>query len=305
MRCTARVVVGAIPAAGSMEDRIKGRRVVASISGGKDSAAMSLHLAELGIEHERIFMDTGWEHPATYDYLRGPLTRALGPITEIRGPLTFEALVRKKGLFPSRVMRFCTVDLKVAPAKRYLELAAERHGDIVNAVGIRRAESKARSQMAEWEWSDNWDCEVWRPLVTWSTADVLAIHARHGLALNPLYAMGATRVGCWPCIHARKSEIALVAAIDPERVGLIGDIERDLDEAGMTRDAEVGRPFVHRSMFSYGGGGRGHVALPILQAVEWARSGRGEWQPPGAGDGCVRHGVCSTDDEGDQLELFP
>ena len=43
--------------------------VVANVSGGKDSTALSLHLAELGIEHRRVFADTGWEHPDTYAYL--------------------------------------------------------------------------------------------------------------------------------------------------------------------------------------------------------------------------------------------
>lgn len=64
--------------------RINGRRIVASISGGKDSAAMSLYLTELGIEHDRVFCDTGWEHPETYDYLRGPLTQKIGPIIELQ-----------------------------------------------------------------------------------------------------------------------------------------------------------------------------------------------------------------------------
>ena len=61
--------------------RLNGRRVVASVSGGKDSAAMSLYLHELGIDHDRVFLDTGWEHPDTYEYLRGELTAKLGPIT--------------------------------------------------------------------------------------------------------------------------------------------------------------------------------------------------------------------------------
>jgi len=280
----------------SARGRIGSRRVIASVSGGKDSAAMSLHLAELGIEHERVFMDTGWEHPTTYEYLRGPLTAALGPITEISAGTDFVSLVRKKGLFPSRVMRFCTTELKVKPIQRYIAEQAE-HGDIVTAVGIRRAESRARSEMTEWEWSDGFDCEVWRPLVTWSEADVIAIHARHGLSMNPLYAMGATRVGCWPCIHARKAEIALVAKIDPERIDLIRSIEDDLNEAGQKRDTALDRPFVTRSMFSYGGGGRKHVPLPIHSAVDWSQSGRGEWQPAGAGDGCARHGICETADD--------
>lgn len=84
---------------------IRGRRVIASVSGGKDSAAMSLYLTELGIEHERVFCDTGWEHPVTYEYLRGELTAKIGPITEIRGDLLMPDLVRKKGMFPSRTRR--------------------------------------------------------------------------------------------------------------------------------------------------------------------------------------------------------
>lgn len=277
-------------------ERLNERRVLASISGGKDSAAMSLHLAELGIEHDRVFMDTGWEHPATYEYLRGPLTAKLGPITEIRAAYDFVALARRKAMFPSRVTRFCTTELKVLPAKRYIAEIQASGEDIVNAVGIRRAESQARSRMREWEWSDTFDCDVWRPLVTWSEADVRAIHERHGLAMNPLYELGASRVGCWPCIHARKAEIKLVADLDPARIEEIGALEAELDD--LARARHPGEDLKHRrTMFSYGGGGRKHYALPVLQAVEWARSKRGEWQPPSAGDGCVRFGLCETEPE--------
>lgn len=284
------------PEASGPPPRLAGRRVVASISGGKDSAAMSLHLRELGVEHERVFMDTGWEHPATYEYLRGPLTRALGPITEIRSEDTFTSLVDRKGLFPSRVMRFCTQLLKVKPMQRHLAAHADRE-EVVNCVGIRRAESLARSTMPEWEWSDGFDCETWRPLVTWTTDDVLAIHQRHALELNPLYAMGATRVGCWPCIHARKHELALVARLDPQRIRQIAEQELTLNAAGLIRDAEAGRPFIERTMFSFHDGRSKHYALPIYQAVAWASSARGEWQPAGAAEGCMRHGVCETSEE--------
>ena len=70
--------------------RLRGRRVIASISGGKDSAAMSLYLRELGIEHERVFLDTGWESPITYEYLREELPKAIGPITWLRGERQME-----------------------------------------------------------------------------------------------------------------------------------------------------------------------------------------------------------------------
>jgi 3'-phosphoadenosine 5'-phosphosulfate sulfotransferase (PAPS reductase)/FAD synthetase len=254
-------------------------------------------LTELGIEHERVFMYTGWESAQTYEYLRGPLAQQLGPITEIRGDLDFVQLVEKKGLFPSRVMRFCTELLKVVPVQRWLTARADAGEEMVNAVGIRRAESRARSAMAEWEWSDGFDLEIWRPLVTWTAQDVAAIHRRHGLAMNPLYELGASRVGCWPCIHSRKSEIALVARVSPERIDQIRQLERSLNERGAERDRAKGRPFVPRSLFSFHGGNDKHHPITIDEAVEWARSSRGEWQPPGAGDSCMRWGMCEAADD--------
>lgn len=86
------------------EDRAKldGALVVASVSGGKDSAAASLWLTEQGIEHRRVFCDTGWEHPATYEYLRGPLAEKLGAIEWIQGRRQMHDLIRHKGMFPAR-----------------------------------------------------------------------------------------------------------------------------------------------------------------------------------------------------------
>lgn len=66
------------------DKRLENAVVVASVSGGKDSAAMSLYLTEQGIEHRRVFADTGWEAAETYDYLRGPLEQKLGRIHPIR-----------------------------------------------------------------------------------------------------------------------------------------------------------------------------------------------------------------------------
>ena len=174
---------------------LAGRRVVASVSGGKDSAALSLWLTEQGIDHDRVFLDTGWEHPWTYEYLRGDLTRAIGPIIELRGE---------------------------------------------------------------------------RP--------------------NPLYLAGATRVGCWPCIYARKAEIRLLAEIDPARVGEIATLERELSE-------RAGAP---RTWFQAPLGRVG--CWPIEKIVEWSRTTHGGRQfelfaaPPGEAE-CVRWGLCDTGSE--------
>lgn len=64
--------------------------------------------------------------------------------------------------------------------------------------------------MPEWERSSTFDCEVWRPILSWTEQQVVDIHRRHGLPPHPLYLLGAERVGCWPCIYVRKAEMCLI-----------------------------------------------------------------------------------------------
>lgn len=285
-----------------LKAKINGRRVVASISGGKDSAAMSLYLTELGIEHDRVFMDTGWEHEATYDYLRGPLTDKLGPITWLEPKRKMEELILHKGMFPSRVRRFCTQELKVFPMKHHIKALQDRGDDVVNTVGIRAGESEARSKMPEWEWQDGFDCEVWRPLIRWSEQDVIDIHKRHGLTPNPLYLQGAERVGCWPCIYARKEEVRLIAMIDPARIDRVRELERLVSLKAHDRAAAKGEVLDNNpAWFQAKNGGTGEC-WPIDTVVQWSKTSRGgkQFELFAAGErdaGCMRWGLCETNSE--------
>lgn len=173
-----------------------GRPVVVSCSGGKDSVATCLALRDAGIDHVRVFADTGWEHESTYDHL-DYLRSVLGPIDVVRGPLDFVGLCRKKQIIPSRIMRFCTERLKVLPIISY---QANLGDDVVSAVGIRAAESMARKNLLDVEYNKSSGVTVWRPIIRWEENDVVEIHRRHGVRMHPLYRLGASRVGCWPCI---------------------------------------------------------------------------------------------------------
>ncbi|MCA9672330.1 MAG: phosphoadenosine phosphosulfate reductase family protein, partial [Myxococcales bacterium] len=256
------------------------RRILASVSGGKDSGAMALWLLEQGLEIEAVFLDTGWEHPATYDYLRSTLAGAIGEITWLRPERSMSELVLHKSMFPSRARRFCTADLKLAPFEAHI--ASYPPGTVVNVIGVRADESRARAGLPRWSCEDGNRVfvDTWRPLIAWREDDVFAIHARHGLSLNPLYAHGAARVGCWPCIYARRAEIRRLAEIDPGRIEHIRQLERDVG-----------------STFFYDRGGRG--ATCIDEVVAWARAGAGagdesdERFDPGEGNrGCMRWGLC-------------
>ena len=281
--------------------RITNHVVVASVSGGKDSAAMSLWLHDHGIEHRRVFIDTGWEHPVTYEYIAGDLTDAIGPIETIRGAKLMPELVRSRGAFPSRLMRFCTQELKAKPIRDYLTGIEQPK---INAVGIRAGESKARSKMAEWEYQSYYGCDVWRPLIAWSEEDVIAIHTRHGLRPNPLYLKGASRVGCWPCIFARKAEVRLIAEVDPERIDLVRMLEHQVGEAAEARANAKGTTLEkkgHQSptWFTTHGEGRSLKMFPIDEAVAWSRTSRGGRQvemfaTPKNERGCMRWGLCDA-----------
>ena len=277
-----------------LREKLAGRRVVASISGGKDSAAMSLWLAEQGIEHDRVFMDTGWEHPSVYEYLRGPLTKALGPIAEIRGPETMEQLVLRKGAFPTGTRRFCTDNLKKRPLIDYIAAIQATGTPVLNTVGIRAEESLARSKQSEWEWADWLECEVWRPIFRWTLEDVVAIHQRNGLAPHRFYThgLGVKRLGCWPCINATKAEIRFIADNDPDRIAYLRALEVKVAE----RAREMGHKIVEQTWFR---NEEIAVGLPIDEAVEWSRTSRGGRQfemfaASGRERGCMRWGLCET-----------
>ncbi len=283
---------------------------LASVSGGKDSTAMCLYLKEQGIEYRALHFDTGWEHPATVEYLRDVLPRYIGPIeVHSREPeldeereayaLELEELLGwrspfvrwtlKRGMFPSRTRRFCTQELKIFTVRDVMKAEHEAGRLPVNVVGIRATESRARAKLPERELSTTLDCMVWRPLIAWTERDVIDIHHRHGVPPNPLYLRGSRRVGCWPCIHASKADLRL---LDDARIAIIERLETIL--AGIS--PKVCPTFYQAPSVLAAEGPK----VSIRRMVEWGKTARGgreldrQQALPGMNDGCLRWGMCES-----------
>lgn len=263
---------------------------VLMISGGKDSAALWAWAKRTGLSPRiQLAQDTGWEanfEGARWEeYLTALEEHFREPLRIVAAETQFKERVLKHNTFPGRLnRRWCSQELKIEPARTVLDAIREETGDDVTVVvGVRAEESADRAELPEREWSDFYDAEVWRPLLTWTLADVLAEHHRTGVPLNPLYRMGAERVGCWPCIKAGKREIRMVAERDP---GRIQDI-RELEQKTGTTMFCLERPVKNKSP-------RKLLPTPIDDMIKWSKTARGGLQiamyPEPSG--CARWGIC-------------
>lgn len=278
--------------------------IIASVSGGKDSTAMILALREAGIEFRPVFADTGWEAEETYEYL-STLERLLGiTIDRVGVPGGMRAKIRERAGFPSRKQRWCTRELKVLPLRAYHDAVIEAENvETISAVGIRGEESTERAAMPAFAFDDRWNGYIWRPMMLATIEEVLALHHRHGVPVNPLYLRGHSRVGCWPCIYANKGEVRLWAKHDPARVREVAALELECEALRAERnEVEPGR--YQHSIASYFQarealrvqGKRIYLPVHVDEVVRWAQTERGGRQiallREAPDSGCFRWGMC-------------
>nr|WP_279116681.1 phosphoadenosine phosphosulfate reductase family protein [Enterobacter soli] len=185
------------------------------------------------IEGKRKFIATRWpvtlveECGMSQEEAKERVAQAL----EILHPtgIPFLDLCMLKGRFPSTKARFCSTELKHHPVRDWVVLPAlEEFEEVILWQGVRAQESPARAGLPEWEEdADNTPgLHVYRPILNWLHEDVFAIAKRHGIKPNPLYQQGCSRVGCMPCIHARKSELAEIFIRWPEEIKRVAEWER-------------------------------------------------------------------------------
>lgn len=226
-------------------------KIIVSYSGGKDSQACLIYAVEkYGAKNiTAVFCDTGWEHPLTLSHI-DKTTKELGiPLITIHPKQNFLELARYKKRFPSIKARFCTTELKVKPMIDYV-LSLKEHCLIIQ--GIRAKESISRAAMAKEcmyfdgyftplangkkysyrgkevrEWCSKYDASVLRPLFHWTAQEVIDCILDAGMRPNPLYECGCSRVGCYPCIMWRQSEVRILMKDEPMKKRLM-DAENDI-----------------------------------------------------------------------------
>lgn len=244
-----------------------------SFSGGKDSVATWLYVTkELGFKNVVcVFADTSHESKVTYDYVTMLRDDYGCPIVHVSGsdkqlsedyehkPLTFAKLANHKHRFPSPTKRFCTTHLKMYPLRSYLEALQglepswpyfsdtepiKIDGDICMVSGVRADESPKRANMVDFAWDTFMRTCRWLPIHKWTAKEVFDLHDKHGIPPNPLYKSGCSRVGCFPCIMAKKPELRAIALRDPEAFDDLAKMELE----ATPEDRERGQ----MSFFSHG-----------------------------------------------------
>ena len=130
------------------------------VSGGKDSTAMALRLAEISpdIDWRYVCTPTGNELPDVYEHWKR-LELILGKqIERVSHPLGLRGLIEKQEMLPSHAARWCTRLLKIQTATAWYA----KNAPCVAYVGLRADEPQRdglfgskvpqRYPMREWGW---------------------------------------------------------------------------------------------------------------------------------------------------------
>jgi len=178
---------------------------ILGLSGGKDSAALAVHMNQKHpeIDVEYFFTDTGYELQETYDFLNKLKTRLDKPIHYINPTNSFDYFLKKYNNFlPSQTARWCTIEMKLKSMENWLKPALDAGQEIITYVGIRydergRVGYKPTNDLIKARFPFIEDCV--------DKEGVLEILETSGLGL-PDYYKWRSRSGCTFCFFQKRSE---------------------------------------------------------------------------------------------------
>jgi 3'-phosphoadenosine 5'-phosphosulfate sulfotransferase (PAPS reductase)/FAD synthetase len=249
------------------------------VSGGKDSQAAATWLVkDSGVSADKIrlsFCDTGNEHEWTYEHVKYIERELQTPIEWIKGELNFYELAQKKHGFPSAKKRFCTEHLKMRVSQGHVLQWMRDGKNVLLITGVRGSESTDRAKLQEFDFDTFFACDILRPIFRWSYAEVINYLTEKGQHINPLYSMGATRVGCFPCVMSRKHEIRMIADNFPERIDMIREAEKTTGNGSASFFQMNTVPKKYRRHKFLGKDGKEWDVCNIDDVVDWSHTARG------------------------------
>ena len=188
---------------------------VLGLSGGRDSAALAVHMRqnhpELDIDY--FFTDTGKELPEVYEFL-GKLEGFLGKkINRLNPDRDFDFWLRRyKNFLPSPQSRWCTRQLKLRPFEQWIRPSLDKGTKVYSYVAIR-----ADEEYREGYSSRHTNLTVCLPFKDAGIDKVGVLELLEGTGLGlPAYYEWRTRSGCTFCFFQQKIEWVRLLERHPE-----------------------------------------------------------------------------------------
>ena len=249
-----------------------------SISGGNDSIAMLQWVVENrhhfpDEEFQALYVNTGWA--ISWWAERMLKVKEFCESNEIKynecsADLGFEDLVRKKGIFPNRMQKYCTFELKVKPSVKWRKENKFTTKNSRLLVGVRRDESARRAEYTSLDEREGY--ESLAPIV------YLDEEQRNELIIRAGFDVLETRsCECHPCIYEQSREA--LRRIEPDRVELIANLEKDITDYTQARRKLQKHPKYKEGekfgMFNSSNIGEGKGG--IREQIAWANASVGQY----------------------------
>jgi len=208
-----------------------GDRHVLGLSGGKDSAALAVHMRqahpELNIEY--FFTDTGEELPEVYEFL-GRLEGYLGkPIERLNPRRDFSFWLREYNHFlPSPQTRWCTRTLKLKPFEQWIKPMIAAGDKVTSYVAIRADEDYREGYSSK---QDSLSVSLPFRTAGIDKAGVMDILESSGVGY-PKYYEWRSRSGCTFCFFQQKIEWVRLKERHPDKFEEAKVLEKDALEHG-------------------------------------------------------------------------
>ncbi|WP_394131969.1 phosphoadenosine phosphosulfate reductase domain-containing protein [Marinobacter nauticus] len=213
-----------------------------------------------------VYSDTGWAAPW---WMRERVevgerfAQSLGFKTARTGSIGLEQLVRDRKGWPRQGMQFCTHELKIKPAMKWLEQNDPfRRAICLN--GVRRVESQKRANYPEFtvESPNHGGRSLWSPMIDFSDDDRDYEILEAGFEVLPHRSME-----CFPCVNANRQDLRMLAG-NPDRIIHVERVEKELGHTKKGKPRVMFRPYQKMG------------ATGIREVVRWALSDRGKYEAP-------------------------